>query len=329
MGASTTVPTVLVTGGAGYIGRFCVRDLVRAGHGVVVLDRRPMTPIPDLPRVVSVLGDIGDVRLVKRVLTENQVDVVLHLAADKSVAESMDDPGGHLLNNVCGSLALFEAMLASQVRRVVFSSSAAVYGTPRRLPVDESSQLAPENPYGAGKVMVEQALHWYHVSQGFDTVSLRYFNAAGASDDGSLGEEGAHVSNLIPRVMRALAGLDEAVPVFGTDYDTPDGTAVRDYIHVEDLAAAHLRALDLVIRARGEWVFNLGTGQGYSVREVLRAAERASGTPVPYRETARRPGDPAQVWADAAGAERELAWHARRDLDDIVRTAWLWQNRHG
>ncbi|MDQ3492796.1 MAG: UDP-glucose 4-epimerase GalE [Chloroflexota bacterium] len=319
---------VLVTGGAGYVGSFCVRHLLAADHGVVVLDRRPVRPAGDRASVPSVVGDIADGPLVQRILQTHGVEVVLHLAADKSVAESMAAPGPHLRNNVSGSLALFEAMLERGVGKIVFSSSAAVYGTPTRLPVDERAPLAPDNPYGASKVMVEQMLHWYHVCHGFDTVSLRYFNAAGAADDGSLGEEEAEASNLVPRVMQALAGTGEPLSVYGTDFATPDGTAVRDYVHVEDLALAHVRALELVGQGRGAWTFNLGTGRGHSVREVLHAAERASGRPVPHQETARRPGDPAQVWADASAAARELGWRAERDLDDIVRSAWSWRQRH-
>jgi UDP-glucose 4-epimerase len=177
--------------------------------------------------------------------------------------------------------------------------------------------------------MVEQALHWYGLCHGFDSISLRYFNAAGAAADGSLGERGEHATNLIPRVMRTLAGLDGPVPIYGTDYDTPDGTPVRDYVHVEDLARAHVRAVDLVAASRGARAYNLGTGRGYSVREVLAAAERASGKAVPHEISARRPGDPAAVWADAGAAERDLGWRAELGLDDIVRTAWLWQQRHG
>ena len=196
----------------------------------------------------------------------------------------------------------------------------AVYGTPRRLPVDEHAQLAPDNPYGLGKVMVEEAL---------SSVSLRYFNAAGAAEDGSLGETANGPTNLIPRVMRALAGMDDAVPIYGTDYPTPDGTAVRDYVHVEDLARAHVRALELVSQIAGERTYNLGTGPGYSVREVLEASERVSGRPVPHRVSPRRPGDPAEVWADASAAARELGWRAERDLDDIVRSAWRSVQRGG
>jgi UDP-glucose-4-epimerase GalE len=241
----------------------------------------------------------------------------------------MAAPGPHLLRNVGGSLVLLEAMRARGVHRMVFSSSAAVYGTPRRVPVDERAALTPDNPYGAGKVMVEQALHWYATCHGFATVSLRYFNAAGAAADGSLGEGGPEATNLIPRVMRALAGVAEPVSIYGTDYPTPDGTAVRDYVHVEDLARAHVRAVERVREVSGEHVYNLGTGQGVSVRQVLEAAHRASGRPVPHVDAERRPGDPPAVWADASAAARDLRWRSEQDIDDIVRSAWRWQQRHG
>jgi len=319
---------VLITGGAGYIGRFCIRELAAAGHNVVVLDARPLADSATAA-VASITGEVGDAELVDGALRDHRVDAVLHLAAEKSVEGSMAAPGPHLIRNVGGSLALLEAMRARGVGRIVFSSSAAVYGTPQRVPVDERAALAPDNPYGAGKVMVEQALHWYARCHGFATVSLRYFNAAGAATDGSLGEGGPEATNLVPRVMRALAGIAEPVSIYGTDYPTPDGTAVRDYVHVEDLARAHVRAVELSGDAAGAHVYNLGTGEGVSVRQVLAAAERASGKPVPYVEAGRRPGDPPAVWADAGAAARDLRWHAERNLDDIVRSAWLWQQRNG
>jgi UDP-glucose 4-epimerase len=318
---------VLITGGAGYIGRFCVRDLMAAGHGVVILDRRELPAPAD--GALSITGDIADTALVGRLLAEHRVEVVLHLAAEKSVEASMAAPGRHLLENVAGTLRLLEAMLAAGVRRMVFSSSAAVYGTPARVPVDERAALAPDNPYGAGKAMVEGTLHWYAACHGFSTVSLRYFNAGGASDDGTLGDDAREPTNLIPRVMRAAAGVDPAVPVYGTDYPTPDGTAVRDYVHVEDLARAHVRAVELVCESTGEHVFNLGTGEGVSVRQVLDMAARVTGRPVPQVTAARRPGDPAAVWADPSAAARELDWRAQLGLEDIVRSAWRWQERLG
>jgi UDP-glucose 4-epimerase len=206
-------------------------------------------------------------------------------------------------------------MRAAGVGKIVFSSSAAVYGTPDRLPVEEDASLRPENPYGSGNQMVEQILHWYHVSHGFDAVSLRYVDAAGASDDGQMGEDWTGAHNLVPRVMQALCGVSGPSPVFGTDFPTPDGTAVRDYVHA--------------VERGGESVFNLGTGRGYSVRQVLAAAERASGRPVPHEDAPRRAGDPAAVWADVRAAAEVLDWRAERDLDDIMGTAWRWHSREG
>jgi UDP-glucose-4-epimerase GalE len=304
-----------------------VRELVAAGHRVVILDRRELGAPMD--GAVSITGDIGDTALVERLLHEHAIHVVLHLAAEKSVEASMAAPGRHLLENVAGTLRLLEAMLAAGVHRIVFSSSAAVYGTPDRVPVDEGAELAPDNPYGAGKAMVEGALHWYATCHGFSTVSLRYFNAGGAAADGSIGDDASEPTNLIPRVMRAAAGVDPAVPVYGSDYPTPDGTAVRDYVHVEDLARAHVRAVELVCESPGEHVYNLGTGEGVSVGQVLDATARVTGRPVPHVMAARRPGDPAAVWADPRAAARELHWRARLGLDDIITSAWRWQQRIG
>jgi UDP-glucose-4-epimerase GalE len=323
---------ILVTGGSGYVGRFCVRELLASGHEVVVLDRVLVAgsgPVGGSGSggVVALTGDIADRSLVPDLLREQRVDAVLHLAAEKSVERAMREPGPHLANNVCGSLALLEAMRTAGVRKIVFSSSAAVYGIPEQLPVGEDAPLRPENPYGSGKVMVEQLLHWYNLCHGFDSIALRYFNAAGAAADGSLGEELKDAANLVPKVMKALLDLGGPVPVFGTDFATPDGTAIRDYVHVEDLATAHVRAINFIADGGGEWVVNLGTGRGHSVREVLRAAERVSGRPVPYQDTSRRAGDPAAVWADVRHAERVLDWRAERDLDEIMRSAWLWHSR--
>ena len=316
-----------MTGGNGYIGRFCVHQLRSAGHSVTVLDRTVAARTNNA--LGSVRGDIADQQLVVRLLHEQGIETVLHLAADKSVEESMQLPGPHLRNNVAGSLTLLEAMRIAGVRRIVFSSSAAVYGVPSQLPVTEDTPLLPVNPYGAGKAMVEQILHWYHVCHGFVAISLRYFNAAGAAPDGSMGEDWTGAANLVPRVMKALLGASDALPVYGTDFPTPDGTAIRDYVHVEDLAEAHVRALELVMENEGDWAVNLGAGQGHSVREVIDAAERASGRVVPAFDAPRRPGDPPAIWADTSHARRLLDWRAERDLDEIVRTAWLWHSRSG
>lgn len=317
---------VLVTGGAGYIGSFCVAELVRAGHHPVVLDRRPVTAL--LPSgVPTVLADIRDREAVERAIRDHEVLAVLHLAAEKSVADAMHAPGPHLENNLGGSLSLFEAMRITGVTKVVFSSSAAVYGTPTSLPIREDAPLMPENPYGAAKAMVEEVLRWYHQGHGFDSVSLRYFNAAGAADDGSMGEDWTDAPNLIPRVMSAAYGVSGPVEVFGTDHPTPDGTAIRDYIHVIDLARAHVLALDVLSGRGGAQAVNLGTGRGSSVREVLDAASAACGRPVPHDEVERRPGDPSVSYAATSEAERLLGWRAQRDLADIMRTEIRWRER--
>lgn len=315
-----------MTGGLGYIGRFCVRSLRDAGWDVVAVDRRPPEAGPAL-ETPTITADVADSDRIEAVLRAHHVDVVLHLAGDKSVAESMTRPGPLLRNNVGGALGLLEAMVAAGVKRLVFSSSAAVYGTPERLPIDEAAPLRPENPYGASKAMIEDTLRWYAACHQVDSLSLRYFNAAGAATDGSLGEDPGRAVNLVPRVMDALAGRSGPLQVFGTDFPTPDGTAIRDYVHVEDIAAGHLRAIEHVLRTRGADAINIGTGRGWSVREVLAAAGAATGRPVPFEEAPRRRGDPAAVWADTAKAVQVLGWSAARSLDDIMRTAWEWEMR--
>jgi UDP-glucose-4-epimerase GalE len=316
---------LLLTGGAGYIGGFCARELAASGHQVVILERRP--PIdPTAPAEEVVIGDIADRALVERVLRNRAIDAVVHLAADKSVEHAHREPGAHLLNNVGGTLQLLEAMREAAVRKLVFSSSAAVYGTPTRLPVAESDPARPENAYGSSKLMCEEILRWYHQSEGFDSVSLRYFNAAGAADDGSLGENWDHADNLVPRVMRALLVEGEELTVFGDDFPTPDGTAVRDYVHVLDVAAAHESAMKWVMGNSGRLVLNVGAGRGYSVLEVIAEAERASGRKVPHTIGPRRPGDAAAVYADVQAAAEMLDWRARRDLREIVASAWEWHS---
>lgn len=314
---------VLVTGGAGYIGSFCIRALLASGYSVVSIDRRAQ-PTAARFGIEAIRGDIADQSLVETVLRTNRVDAVVHLAAEKSVGDAMVSPGPHLANNVGGSIALLEAMQRAGVRRIVFSSSAAVYGSPAVLPVNEDAPLQPENPYGAGKVMVEETLRWFGAAHGLDGVVLRYFNAAGAARDGSLGEEIRGARNLVPRVMDAILGSGAPVDVFGADYPTADGTAERDYVHVEDVAAAHLRALEWSAAHPGIHVFNIGTGRRASVLEVLHVAERASGRPAPRTIVARRPGDPASIWADTERAAAVLGWRAAYTLDDILETAWTW-----
>jgi UDP-glucose 4-epimerase len=315
--------SVLVTGGAGYIGSHTVRALREAGRPVVVLDSMEFgreDAVIDAPLVV---GDIHDAALVEKVCAEHEVTSLIHFAAYKSVGESMENPTRYWDNNVAGTVALVDAALGQGVRDVVFSSSCSVYGTPAEVPVVESAPIAPESVYAESKATVERILHWYGVTRGLRYVSLRYFNAAGASFDGRIGEDWTFSINLIPLVMKAVL-LGEAVRVFGTDYPTPDGSAIRDYIHVDDLATAHVAALTYLSDGGANTAVNLGTGVGSSVLEVITATEAVSGKDVPRDLAPRRAGDPIAVFADPAHAEQLLGWRARYGLTEIIETAYRW-----
>lgn len=320
--------TILVTGGAGYIGSHTARLLAERGRDVVLLDtleRGHRAAAGDLPLVE---GDIADADTVRGVVGAHGVDAVVHFAAYKAAGESMEQPGRYFRNNVGATAALLEAAAGAGVERVVFSSSAAVYGTPEVLPVTEDAPLRPDNPYGESKALVERMLAWLDRTAGTRSVSLRYFNAAGAWPDGSLGEDWSLTTNLVPVVMKALLGRRPPLEVFGVDYPTPDGTAVRDYVHVLDLAEAHVAALEHLEAGGDPAVVNLGTGVGSSVRQVLEAAERASGRPVPHEVAPRRPGDPAAVYADNRRAGDLLGWKPRFGLDDVLASAWAWHSSH-
>jgi UDP-glucose 4-epimerase len=319
---------VLVTGGAGYIGAHTVKLLRARGREVVVLDDLSTghpSLVHDAPLVV---GRVQDVDLVTRVVSEHGVDSCIHFAASKAAGESVEVPEKYFANNTCGSLALLDALVASGVGRFVFSSTAAVYGTPARLPVPEDHALGPENPYGESKLLVERMLPWLETAHGLRSVRLRYFNAAGAAADGSVGEDFRVTSNLVPLVMKAALGRRPPLEVYGTDYPTPDGTAIRDYVHVEDLAEAHLSALEHLERGAPSVTVNLGTGVGSSVLEVLAAAARAIGTEVPHVLAPRRPGDPAALYADNRLARELFGWAPTRSLDEIVASAWAWHSAH-
>jgi UDP-glucose 4-epimerase len=319
---------VLVTGGAGYIGSFAVKLLRERGDHVVVLDTLELGHRASIGNTPLVVGSTHDQTLVKEVVSDHKIDAVIHFAAYKAAGESMVMPGKYFENNVNGTLGLLQALRQEKVRYVVFSSSSAVYGTPKTLPVRETDELRPESPYGESKLMVEQMLRWYDACHGLRSVSLRYFNAAGASEDGRIGEDPRRVQNLIPLVLKAATGRVPAVQVFGTDYPTPDGTAIRDYIHVIDLAEAHLRALDWMRAHDRSDVFNLGTGRGASVSEILTTARRISGVDIPAEMVARRAGDPVAVYADNAKARVALGWEPRFGLEEIVATSWKWQSTH-
>lgn len=320
--------TVLITGGAGYIGSHTARLLRQQGRDVVVLDTLEYGAAAALGDIPLVLGSIADEDTVRGVCTDHSVDAVIHFAAYKFVGESMERPDRYWQNNVAGTIALLRALRACRVERMVFSSSCSVYGTPERIPVDEDCTVRPESVYAETKAMVERILDWESRLTDFRAVSLRYFNASGAHPDGDIGEVWDRAQNLIPLVMKAALGHSGPVQVRGTDYPTPDGTGVRDYIHVCDLAEAHAAALDHLERGGRSGAYNVGTGTGHSVLEVIAATERASGRSVPHEFAERRPGDVAAVWGDTSRATRDLGWTATRTLDDIVATAWRWHSGH-
>jgi len=271
-----------------------------------------------------VKDDIRTPGLLDRVFRDDDVDAVIHLAADKSVEESVRDPGRYFSNNVSGTLALVEAMDRAGVGSIVFSSTCAVYGTPDTVPVNEDSRSGPESPYGASKLMAEGIIDWYGRTKDFRQLSLRYFNAAGASFEGDLGEDWTDAQTLVPRVMKAVLGRSGPLTIFGTDYPTPDGTAIRDYVHVLDIAEAHVRAIRHVAEPGSSPVLNLGTGTGSSVREVIAMTEEITGLPVPIEVGPRRPGDAIALWSDTTRAASELDWRPRYTLRDMVETAWHW-----
>jgi UDP-glucose 4-epimerase len=320
--------TVLVTGGAGYVGSHVVRQLENAGETVVVLDNLTHGHRAAVAGTRLVEGDIRDRALLERLLDERKVQAVVHLAASKSVEESLRRPGEYFRNNVVGSLELLEACTRAGVRHFVFSSTCALYGTPSSLPIDEEAAPQPETPYGESKLLVERMLRWFDVAHGLRYVSLRYFNAAGAADEGDIGEDWEGATTLIPRVMRASLGKSGPVTVYGTDYPTQDGTAVRDYTHVLDLADAHQRSLVYLRDGGSSEILNLGTGLGTSVRQIVDATARLSGRAVPHVLADRRPGDPPAVWADPSKAHSVLGWTATRTLDDIISSAWRWHSAH-
>jgi UDP-glucose-4-epimerase GalE len=320
--------TTLITGGAGYIGSVTTRAIRASGRSVVVLDslenghRRAVGDAP------FVHGNVADADLVRRTVREHGVDEVVHFAAYKAVGESMTNPGKYFANNVAGSQALFGALHECGVERVVFSSTAAVYGTPDRVPVTERDPVRCESVYAETKWMMERTLEWYARTTSLRSVRLRYFNAAGASDDGSLGENWDFSENLVPHVMKSVLGHSGHLKVFGNDWPTRDGTGVRDYIHVEDLASAHVAALDHLASGHDSVTLNVGTGQGTSVLEIIAATERVTGNRVPHEVTGRRAGDVSEVWADTSLIHRLTGWEPRRTLDDIISSAYAWHATH-
>ena len=321
---------ILVTGGAGYVGSHACKALADAGYRPVVYDNLSRGHREAVRWGPLVEGDLHDTARVAGALRDHGATAVMHFAAFAYVGESVTEPETYYRNNVGGTLALLEAMRRAGVGTIVFSSTCAVYGIPERLPIVETTPKAPLNPYGETKLAIERALHWYAGAYGLCFAALRYFNAAGADPAGEIGEDHDPETHLIPRVLRAALGTGDPVEVYGTDYPTPDGTAIRDYIHVADLADAHVRALGYLGAGGENGAMNLGTGQGCSVRQVIAAVERVAGRPVPFRESARRPGDPPELVADPALARTRLGWQPRHsDLDTIIQTTLAWERRPG
>jgi len=328
---------VLVTGGAGYIGSHAVLSLLEAQHDVVVVDNLCNSSSDSLSRVsrlvgrpvAFVMGDVRDRALLEGLFEATPFDAVMHFAGLKAVGESVKDPARYYDNNVGGSLALLQVMQRAGVRRLVFSSSATVYGDPQEIPIREASPLgATANPYGRSKLMVEEILADLARSDDrWAFAVLRYFNPVGAHESGAIGESPSGIpNNLLPYLARVATGRLEKLSIFGDDYPTPDGTGVRDYIHVQDLVEGHLAALDRLQAHPGIHVWNLGSGRGYSVLEVVRAFEAASGHRIPYVICPRRDGDVAVSYADPSKAERDLGWRATRGLDAMMRDAWRWES---
>jgi UDP-glucose-4-epimerase GalE len=322
------VSTVLVTGGAGYIGSHAVRALRAAGHTVVVFDNLSAGHAAAIGDATLVEGDVRDTGQVEATLRRHAVTAVMHFAALLSVGESVREPSRYYDNNVGGSLSVLDAMLAAGVQRLVLSSTCAVYGDPVSMPIEENHPTNPINAYGESKLVIERALDHYGRAYGLRAIALRYFNAAGADADGALGEDHDPEDHLIPRAIEAACG-GAPLQVFGDDYPTTDGTCERDYVHVSDLATGHLQALEALDTGAVTRAYNLGTGRPHSVREVVRAVERATGRAVPTESAPRRAGDPAVLCASADRIGRELGWRpAYEDIDEVVESAWRWHAAH-
>ena len=315
---------VFVTGGAGYIGSVCVEQLVNAGHSVSVYDNLSEGHRSAVDkRAGFVQGDLSEGPRLAQALRESRASVILHFAGNALVSESMVNPGKYFRNNVASGHGLLEAVVAAGIKKFVFSSTCAIYGVPEQMPITEESPPWPVNPYGESKLMFEKMLQWYERLHGLEFVAFRYFNAAGAGEQ--CGEHHRVETHLIPNVLRVALGQAPHCEIFGADYPTPDGTCIRDYIHVVDLAQAHILAMAPGLQG----IFNLGTGEGYSVRQVIRTCEQVAGRPIKALERPRRPGDPPRLVASPGKALKELGWRPTAPrLEDIVASAWRWHERH-
>ncbi|WP_339817132.1 UDP-glucose 4-epimerase GalE [Paenibacillus sp. FSL R7-0216] len=320
---------ILVTGGAGYLGSHTVAALLEQGKEVVVIDNLQTGHREALLGGKLYEGDLRDKALMAKLFAENEIEAVIHFAANSLVGESMKDPVKYFDNNVYGTLCLLDAMDQANVRKIVFSSTAATYGEPEKVPIEETDPTRPTNVYGETKLTMERMMAWFDQVLGIQYVSLRYFNAAGAHESGKIGEDHRPESHLIPLIIQAALGQRPSIQVFGDDYNTADGTCVRDYIHVSDLADAHLRAVNHLLGGGESDVFNLGNGQGFSVKEVIETVKDVTGHDFPVVISPRRAGDPAVLIASSDKARRVLGWNpTRNQLANIIESAWQWHNNH-
>lgn len=321
---------ILVLGGAGYIGSHTVRELIDSGEEVVIADNLETGHIEAVhPKAVFYQGDIRDRAFVDKVFDSERIDGVIHFAANSLVGESMTNPLKYYDNNLYGTKVLLESMVAHGVDKIVFSSTAATYGEPESIPILESDRTEPTNPYGETKLSMEKMMKWTGVAHGLRYVALRYFNACGAHVDGEIGEAHNPETHLIPLILQVPNGQREKISIYGDDYDTKDGTCVRDYIHVTDLAQAHILAMKYLVNGGESNVFNLGNGVGFTVKEVIETARKVTGHPIPAEVTPRRGGDPAQLIASSAKAKEVLGWKPEHaDLEEIIATAWKWHKAH-
>ncbi|MGV3608636.1 MAG: UDP-glucose 4-epimerase GalE [Planctomycetaceae bacterium] len=319
---------LLVTGGAGYVGSHAVRRLQQAGHEIWVYDNLYQGHAQAVPPGRLIEGDLLDQAKLEKALETHKIDAVMHFAALALVGESVTDPAKYYRGNVMGSFHLLEAMRAKGVKKIVFSSTTATYGVPEKIPIAESTEQKPINPYGFSKLVVEHMLDDYAHAYNFGFAALRYFNASGASNDSTLGEDHTPESHLIPIVLQVALGQRDSITIFGNDFPTPDGTCVRDYVHVEDLAEAHLKALERLEPGKG-LKLNLGTGLGFSVQQVIDACRKVTGHPIPAKTGPRREGDPPALIADANAALESLDWKPKyTSIDAIIQTAWRWHSSH-
>lgn len=321
---------ILVLGGAGYIGSHTVSELVDAGDEVVIIDNLETGHIEAVhPKAVFYQGDIRDRAFVDSVLDKEPIDAVIHFAANSLVGESMTNPLKYYDNNLCGTKVLLESMVAHNVDKIVFSSTAATYGEPESIPILETDRTEPTNPYGETKLSMEKMMKWTGVAHGLRYVALRYFNACGAHVSGEIGEAHNPETHLIPLILQVPNGQREAINIYGDDYHTKDGTCVRDYIHVTDLAQAHILAVKYLMDGKESNVFNLGNGVGFTVKEVIETARKVTGHPIPAKVTPRRGGDPARLIASSDKAKEILGWKPEHaDLEEIIATAWKWHKNH-